>query len=153
VSWQFRILVIGVVSICGWLWFFRGPRTDGGKFVRILCVVNAISWLLLLPCGTRGHPPTIVIVGFILWLINMPLLVAAVIAIIVILKNRQESRIFLATSIVYVAQCGPALASAGDRFGAESLVPTGLIRLQLLRSPAFIESQNETARPLSRSLF
>ena len=68
-----------------------------------LSIVNVASWVLLLPLESKGHPPLQVMVGFILWLINSPLLVALGVMVWQCAKEREESNVFLATLTMYVA--------------------------------------------------
>jgi len=50
----------------------------------------------------RGHPPPIVIAGALLWLLNLPLLIAAIAAIWVAFKDGQENNPYLLTSVLYL---------------------------------------------------
>lgn len=92
------ILTIYVVSCAFW----RRPRTDAGKLGLKLCLVNVASWAIVLPLGTTGHPPPAVIIGGLLWLLNLPLLIATITALLVALKSRQENPIYLTVTITYV---------------------------------------------------
>ena len=98
----FSLIVGAVVAVYVVIAFWKTPRSEGGKLARILCLVNATSWILILPLDVRGHPPPIVIAGALLWLLNLPLLIAALAASWVAFKDGQENKPYLLTSVLYL---------------------------------------------------
>lgn len=94
----FAILSIYVV-VCA---FWKRPRTDAGRLALKLCLVNVLSWVIVLPLDRSGDPPPVVIVGGLLWLLNLPLLIATIAALVVAFRSRQENRIHLTVTITYV---------------------------------------------------
>jgi hypothetical protein len=122
---QFTILSCSFLVVYLVLIFWKRPVTSTGRFVQRLSLGNVVSWLLLLPQGSRGDPPPIVIYGFVLWLINCPLLIVLMVALWMDYKERDENRVFLATATVYLAMnavmmwivpvVSIGLATIGDR--------------------------------------
>lgn len=100
-----RIAIAAIVlSFLGLFYLWRAPKTESGKLVRKLCTVNALSWLIVLPLlDGKGHPPLWLIVGGILWLINLPVLIAAVVSLKISYSSHEERRGFLAVSSLYLA--------------------------------------------------
>jgi hypothetical protein len=82
------------------LW--KKPVSDGGKLSLKLCVVNALGWFCILPLSDRGHPPPILFPLLFFWLINLPLLPAAVVALWGCYKGREERVPYLAIASAYV---------------------------------------------------
>lgn len=100
---QFTIAVGVVLGTYLILVLWKKPVSRAGKLALKLSIVNVASWVLLLPLDSKGHPPLQVMVGFILWLINSPLLVALVVMVWKCAREREESNVFLATLTLYVA--------------------------------------------------
>lgn len=100
---QFAIAVCAVLGAYLILVLWKKPVSGTGKFALKLSLVNLISWILFLPLNPLGHPPPQVMFGLILWLINSPLLVALVVMVWKCAKEREESKVFLATLTMYVA--------------------------------------------------
>lgn len=100
---QFKIAVCVVLGTYLTLVLWKRPVSRAGKFAVKLSIVNVASWILLLPLEPQGHSPPQVMVGFILWLINSPLLVALVVMVWKCVNEREESNVFLATLTLYVA--------------------------------------------------
>jgi hypothetical protein len=94
----FSIVAI-FIAICA-LW--EKPVTDCGKLIRKLCAVNALGWLLILPLSDRGHPPPFLFPLLLFWLVNLPLLPAAAVALWTCRKGREEKSLFLAVTSTYV---------------------------------------------------
>lgn len=94
----FVVLAIYVVVCAAW----KRPRTYAGGLAFKLSLVNVASWAIVLPLDNTGHPPPQVIVGGLLWLLNLPLLVAIISALWVALKSRQEDFTYLIVAIAYV---------------------------------------------------
>lgn len=70
--------------------------------MRKLCLVNGVSWVMVLPLDNRGHPPPAVIVGMLVWLLNLPVLVATIVALWISIRAREESKAFITASTIYV---------------------------------------------------
>jgi hypothetical protein len=103
VNWfQIKIVVVAVLLAFVVVACWKRPRRQGGRLILKLCLANAGSWILILPFDVHGHPPPALIVGSLLWIFNLPVLVAAVAAIWVTFKGREESRAFLTASTCYV---------------------------------------------------
>lgn len=77
------------------------PVSDGGRLARKLCIANAVGWLLILPLGNAGHPPTFLIPAILFWLVNLVLLPAAASALWSSHKERVEGVAFLAVTTTY----------------------------------------------------
>lgn len=82
---------------------WRRPRTNAGKVSWKLCLVNVFCWVIVLPLGTSGHPPPLLIIGYILWLLNLPILIATPVALWVSFKSHNEDIGYLACTAVFVA--------------------------------------------------
>ena len=82
------------------LW--KKPVSDGGKLSFKLCLVNALGWFFVLPLSDRGHPPPFLFPLLLFWLINLPLLPAAGVALWVSYKGRGERASYLAIASAYV---------------------------------------------------
>ena len=80
------------------------PISDGGKLSLRLCAVNAAGWLLVLPLtfSEGGHPPVWLFPLSLFWLVNLPLLPAAAVALWVCYKWREEGVPYLAIASAYV---------------------------------------------------
>ena len=89
------------LTIC-LLW--KRPISDGGKLSLKLCAVNAAGWLLimLLPFSESGHPPPWLFPTLLFWLINLPLIPSAAVALWVCYKGREERASYLAVAAAYV---------------------------------------------------
>ncbi|MEO8435625.1 MAG: hypothetical protein ABI596_12075 [Pyrinomonadaceae bacterium] len=92
-------LAASFLIICG-LW--QRPITTNGKYSLILSAVNALSWFIVLPLETSGHPPPFLIVGYGLWLINVPLLIANATILWITRKSNEERRAYLIVASTYV---------------------------------------------------
>lgn len=111
----------GFLIVCG-LW--KRPVTTNGKYSLILSGVNALSWFVVLPLvETTGHPPPFLVVGYVLWLLNLPLLIANATILWITRKSSEERRSYLIVAATYVVLnllilCGLPLLlllwSAGD---------------------------------------
>lgn len=82
--------------------FWNKPVSNGGRFILKLSLVNVASWVLFLLFDSHGHPPPQLIVGFVLWLLNSPLLIALAAGVWVSFKSRDENKVFLLISASYV---------------------------------------------------
>ena len=81
---------------------WQRPVTTSGKYSFILSVVNALSWLIVLSLGTTGHPPPFLMIGLLLWLLNLPLLIANTTLLWVARKSREERRGYLIVGSTYL---------------------------------------------------
>ena len=95
----FSILVTYVYACA----LYRRPKTDPGKWALRLCLINVVCWVIVLILPTKGHPPPVVMIGFLLWVLNLPMLVAAIVALCVSFKTSEEDRSFLIGTILYLA--------------------------------------------------
>lgn len=84
------------------LW--KRPLSGGGKLSLKLCAVNAAGWLLLmlLPFSESGHPPAWLFPTLLFWLVNLPLIPTAAVALWVCYKGREERPSYLAIASAYV---------------------------------------------------
>lgn len=95
----FAVLMM-FVAVCS-LW--QKPRTPSGKLALKLCLINVISWVIVLPLDDEGHPPPRVMAGALLWLLNLPVLVALIAALSVSFRSREENVVYLTIITIYVA--------------------------------------------------
>ena len=95
----FAVLLIYIIVCAIW----RRPRTEAGKLTLKLCLLNSVCWVIVLLLDTKGHPPPVLIIGFILWLLNLPLLIATITALWVAFRNGQEDFSYLVGTTNYVA--------------------------------------------------
>jgi len=93
------MIVVTFVAVC--LGFTR-PVSPGGRFSLKLALVNAAGWLIVLPLSDAGHPPPWLIGLAIFWLMNLVLLPAAMIALWVSYKGREERTNYLAVAGTYL---------------------------------------------------
>jgi hypothetical protein len=100
---QFAILVSVVLAAYLINTASSRPVTDGGKFFWKLSLINVASWIVILPLPSRGHPPPQVIVGALLWLLNTPVLVTLVVALVIAFRSREEKKLFLTSAAIYLA--------------------------------------------------
>ena len=68
----------------------------------MLSVFNALSWVIVLSLGSSGHPPPYLMVGFVLWLINLPLLIANATLLWITRKSGEERRGYLIVGTTYL---------------------------------------------------
>src|ERR1041385_639258 len=99
---QFTVIVSTVLLAYLIVAFWRAPRTDSGRLARKLCLVNLISWVVVLPLDVRGDPPPAVIVGGLLWLLNLPIIIGTITALWVSIRAREENKTFLTASAIFV---------------------------------------------------
>ena len=100
---QFTIAVCGVLAAYLILIFWKKPISQTGRFIRKVSLVNVASWIVILFPDSRGHPPPQLIYGFILWLVNSPLLIILAVAVWICFKGREENTVFISAAAVYVA--------------------------------------------------
>lgn len=98
-----RITIAGLVALFIAACFrWVKPVSDCGRLSRKLCLVNALGWILLLPLSGTGHPPPFFFPALLFWLINLPLLPAATVALWICRKGRDEKSSYLAVASAYV---------------------------------------------------
>jgi len=100
----FRIVTSAIlltfVLVC-LIW--KKPRTGGGKLALKLCLINVVFWVIVLPLPIKGDPPPMIVIGGILWLLNLPLMIAIIAALWVTFREGEENFGYLTSAAIFVA--------------------------------------------------
>ena len=66
-------------------------------------MLNAVGWaILLLPWSKKGHPPTVLILIMIFWLLNFILLPVIGLLLWICRNDHHERKSFVATALIYL---------------------------------------------------
>ncbi len=98
-----RIIILSVVVTfvaisCVW----KRPVTYNGKLSLWFCLGNVVSWLIILPISRSGHPPPGLMLGLLLWTLNLPLLIVTATLLWLTFKSHEEKPGYLLVASTYV---------------------------------------------------
>ena len=93
---------LGRGHLCGHELRLEKAGDHNGKLSLWFCLGNVVSWLIILPISRSGHPPPGLMLGLLLWTLNLPLLIVTATLLWLTFKSHEEKPGYLLVASTYV---------------------------------------------------